>query len=104
MADTILSEGMTIDGNIEAQGSVRIDGVVQGRVAVQGPLELGPTAQITSDVQGSKVTIAGAVEGNVEGKERVDILAGGKLNGNVRAPRLTIADGAVFRGKVDMEM
>jgi cytoskeletal protein CcmA (bactofilin family) len=59
---------------------------------------------VKSDVHGHRVSVAGAVAGNVVAKERVDLLAGAKLTGDVRAPRLTIADGASFRGKVDMDV
>lgn len=103
MADTILSAGLVIDGNLESQSSVRIDGQVLGRVSTTGMLELGPASVVSSDVRGQRVSVAGSVAGNVQASERVDLMTGARLTGDVRAPRLTIADGASFRGKVDME-
>lgn len=99
----MIGSGIVIDGNLESESSVRIDGEVRGRVTTSGTLELGPGASVRSDVKASRVSVAGVVLGNVLAKERVDLLAGARLTGDVRAPRLTIADGANFRGKVEME-
>lgn len=104
MADTNLSAGLVIDGNLSSEGSIRIDGHVRGRVVSKTSVELGPTGAVSSDVEAKRVIVAGSVDGNVTGTERVDLLAGAKLTGDVRAQRLTIADGASFRGKVDMEV
>jgi cytoskeletal protein CcmA (bactofilin family) len=104
LADTTLSAGIVIDGNLESEGSVRLDGKVLGRLSTKGNVELGVNSSVASDLRGARVTIAGHVAGNVEASERVDLLSGARLTGNVRAPRLTIADGATFRGKVDMDV
>lgn len=104
MADTILGPEIIIDGNLQSEASIRIDGRVVGRVDGTAAVELGPGSSVKSDVHGQRVTVAGSVAGNVSAKERVDLLVGAKLTGDVRAPRLTIADGASFRGKVDMDV
>lgn len=104
MADSIIGPGIVIDGTLQAEGGVRIEGRVHGRVHVSGLLDLAAGGVVTSDVSGGKVMVAGTVDGNVTGAERVDLLAGARLSGNVRAPRLTIADGATFRGKVEMDL
>jgi cytoskeletal protein CcmA (bactofilin family) len=104
VADTILSAGIVIDGNLESEGSVRLDGKVLGRLSARGNVELGVASSVSSDVRGVRVALSGHVAGNVEATERVDLLSGSRLTGNVRAPRLTIADGATFRGKVDMDV
>lgn len=104
MADTTLSAGIIIDGHLESQSSVRLDGKILGRLTASAPVELGPSSSVSADVRGTRVSVGGHVAGNVEATERVDLLSGSRLTGNVRAPRLTIADGASFRGKVDMEV
>jgi cytoskeletal protein CcmA (bactofilin family) len=104
LADTVIASGIVIDGNLQSEASVRIDGKVVGRVSAKGAVELGPSGSVASDVEGQRVSVAGAVAGNVRATERVDLLAGARLTGDVRAPRLTIADGATFRGKVEMEL
>jgi cytoskeletal protein CcmA (bactofilin family) len=59
---------------------------------------------VESDVTASSVSVAGQVTGNVTAQERVDIQAGGRLVGDVKAARFTIADGASFKGSVDMDV
>lgn len=103
MADTVISSGLIIDGNLKTEASIRIDGQVLGRVQSSAPVELGPASSVSADVHGQRVSVAGTVLGNVQASERVDLLSGARLTGDVRAPRLTIADGASFKGKVDME-
>lgn len=104
LADTVIGPGLVIDGNLQSGSSIRVDGRVLGRIDSTGTIELGTESSVSSDVHGHRVSVAGAVAGNVEAKDRVDLLAGAKLTGNVRSPRLTIADGATFRGQVDMDL
>ena len=104
VADTIIGSELIIDGNLRLAESARIDGRIEGAVDSENPLEIGLTGHISSDVRGERVAVSGKVEGNIEASVRVDLLAGAKLRGNVRAPRFTIADGASFSGKVDMEV
>lgn len=104
MAETNIGSELVIDGNLQSEGSIRVDGKVLGRVDGKAMVELGPGSSVKSDVHGQRVSVAGAIAGNVSATERVDLLAGAKLTGDVRAPRLTIADGATFRGKVDMDV
>lgn len=104
MADTIIGSELIIDGNLQSEASIRVDGRVMGRVDSLTLVDLGPSSTVLSEVRGHRVNVAGSVAGNVEAKERVDLLAGAKLTGDVRSPRLTIADGANFRGKVDMDV
>lgn len=103
MAETVMGAGLTIAGSVASKGDVQLNGRVTGSVEVDGALEVGPEGAILSDVRAGRVSVAGAVEGNIEGRERVDLLGGARLLGNVKAPRLTIADGATFRGQVEME-
>lgn len=103
MSSTIIGSELKIEGDLTSEEDVRVDGHVRGRVATRGAVEVGPGATIGAEVMGRTVSLAGTVSANVTASERVDLLAGGRLIGDVKAPRLTIADGATFRGKVDME-
>lgn len=103
MSSTIIGSELKIEGDLTSEEDVRVDGHVRGRVVTRGAVEVGPGATIGAEVTGRTVSLAGTVSANVTASERVDLLAGGRLIGDVKAPRLTIADGATFRGKVDME-
>ena len=65
---------------------------------------MGGTAVVGADITGTSLSVAGTVTGDVTASERVDIQAGGKLVGDIKAARFTIADGASFKGNVDMEV
>jgi cytoskeletal protein CcmA (bactofilin family) len=65
---------------------------------------VGSSAVVEANVSAQSLTIAGQVTGNVTAQERVDLQAGARLVGDVKAARLTIADGASFKGNVDMDV
>ena len=81
-----------------------IDGTVEGNIQLkENSLTIGPNGIIKADINAKKVTIIGEVQGNVTAEETVEIRETGKLRGNIVAPRLVIADGAFFKGSVEME-
>jgi len=75
-------------------------GRFKGDVNVDGDLTIEPGAKITGSVRASTVTIAGDLEGNIEGASRVELLASGVLNGDLKAGSLTVASGSRMRGNV----
>ena len=97
-----LYKGSRVSGHLSFQGPARIDGFVEGEIQCQGPLTVGEGADVRARISGQVVTIQGKVEGNVTAKERVELLAPGRLIGNVNAPRLIIAEGVVFDGDCSM--
>lgn len=98
--ETVIAAGLTIDGKIEGTGHIRMAGRFKGDVNVDGDLTIEPGAKITGSVRASTVTIAGDLEGNIEGAERVELLASGVLNGDLKAGSLTVASGSRMRGNV----
>ena len=61
-------------------------------------------ALVEADITGGPLSVAGAVTGNIHSTDRVDLQTGAKVVGNVKATRITIADGAQFKGNVDMDV
>jgi cytoskeletal protein CcmA (bactofilin family) len=98
--ETVIAAGLTIDGKIEGAGHVRMAGRFKGDVNVDGDLTIEPGAKITGSVRAETVTIAGDLEGNIEGASRVELLASGVLNGDLKAGSLTVASGSRMRGNV----
>ena len=98
--ETVIAAGLTIDGKIEGTGHVRMAGRFKGDVNVDGDLTIEPGAKITGSVRASTVTVAGDLEGNIEGASRVELLASGVLNGDLKAGSLTVASGSRMRGNV----
>ncbi|RYE86388.1 MAG: polymer-forming cytoskeletal protein [Myxococcales bacterium] len=104
MAITVIASGITIEGELTSDDEVEVSGVLKGRLQSQRPVVIGPGAVVEAEVSGSTVSVAGQLTGNVNATERVDLQAGARLTGDVRAARLTIADGASFKGNVDMDV
>jgi cytoskeletal protein CcmA (bactofilin family) len=98
--ESVIASGLTIDGKIEGAGHVRMAGRFKGDVNVDGDLTIDPGAKITGSVRASTVTIGGELEGNIEGASRVELLATGILNGDLKAGSLTVASGSRMRGNV----
>jgi cytoskeletal protein CcmA (bactofilin family) len=104
MASTVIGEGLSIEGDLTSDEEVVVHGNVRGKLTTTDAVSIGPTGVVQADVSGSSISIGGNVTGDVTAGERVDLQAGGRLVGDVKAARFTIADGASFKGNVDMEM
>jgi len=104
VAATVIGQGITIEGEVSATEEVVVAGVVRGKLSVDGHVAIEPDGVVEADISAQSVSIGGAVTGNVVAAERVDLLGGGRLVGDVKAARLTIADGASFKGNVDMDV
>ena len=77
---------------------------MRGKLSAEGPVTVEAGAVVEADIGASSLSIGGQVTGNVAASDRVDLLAGARLVGDVKAARLTIADGASFKGNVDMDV
>jgi cytoskeletal protein CcmA (bactofilin family) len=104
VAATVIGPGITIEGEVTSSDEVVIGGTLRGKLQVEGPVTVDSDGVVEADIGAQSVSIGGQVTGNVTASERVDLLAGGKLVGDVKAARLTIADGASFKGNVDMDV
>jgi cytoskeletal protein CcmA (bactofilin family) len=97
-----LYKGSRVSGQLSFQGPARIDGVVDGEIHCQATLTIGEGAEVRAKISGQTVVIRGKVEGNVTAKEKVELLAPARLIGNIKAPRLLIAEGVAFEGDCSM--
>jgi cytoskeletal protein CcmA (bactofilin family) len=104
MAGTVIGEGLTIEGEVTSEEDVEVHGTVRGKLTSADAVAVGSTGVVEADVTATTLSVAGQVTGDVIASERVDLQAGGKLIGDVKAARLTIADGASFKGNVDMDV
>ena len=98
--ESVIASGLTIDGKIEGAGHVRMAGRFKGDVNVDGDLTIDAGAKITGSVRASTVIIGGELEGNIDGASRVELLASGVLNGDLKAGSLVVASGSRMRGNV----
>ena len=90
-------------GQIFAREDLTIDGEVEGTVEChEHRLTIGPNARVQAGLKAREIVIQGAVQGNVEAVDKVDIKKEAKLVGDIRTARILIEDGAYFKGSIDI--
>lgn len=104
MASTVIGAGITIEGEITTDDDIVVAGTVRGKLNAKEAVTVEAGALVEADITGGPLSVAGAVTGNIHSTDRVDLQTGAKVVGNVKATRITIADGAQFKGNVDMDV
>ncbi len=98
-----IGRSIRVEGKVISTEDLTIDGHVKGSIKLgDHSLTIGPSATITADLVAKNVTISGAVTGKVRAREQVDLRPTGSVVGNIVAPRLVMAEGAVIAGHVDV--
>jgi cytoskeletal protein CcmA (bactofilin family) len=101
-ASTHIAPGAKITGQVNGSSDLIIDGELEGQVQLESHVTVGAEGRVRGDITARTVRIGGRVQGNVHGLEKVEILPTGRLEGDVLAPRVVLAEGAFFKGKVEM--
>jgi cytoskeletal protein CcmA (bactofilin family) len=98
-----ISKGLIIKGEITGSESLFVDGKVDGSINLPGNrVTVGRNGQVSASIAAREIVILGKVRGNVAATDRVDIRAEGALTGDVAAARISIEDGAFFKGGIDI--
>jgi cytoskeletal protein CcmA (bactofilin family) len=93
-----------IKGELNGSEDLTVEGYVEGRVELRDHvLTVGPNGRIKAEVFAKAVIVLGEITGNVTASEKVDIRDKGSVDGDIISPRVAIAEGAHFRGAVDMQ-
>jgi cytoskeletal protein CcmA (bactofilin family) len=103
MSNTIIGNSIVVDGEISGDEDLTVRGTIKGRVALSASLYIEESGTVEADIETDNVEISGSVTGNIQATEKVELKSDGRVVGDVKAPRILIADGAVFKGNVDME-
>jgi len=98
-----VGQNCTITGTLNFNGTMRIDGRIEGQIVTTGTLVVGEGGQIHADIQAGVVVCGGTIEGNIVARDRVQLLTPSVLTGTVRTPLLIIEEGAQFNGTCEME-
>ncbi len=103
-AHTVIGSSIVIDGEISGDEDLVIQGTVKGKIALKESLYVESSGVIEADIETANVEVSGQVTGNIAASDKVELKADCKVVGDIRAPRILIADGAVFKGNVDMDV
>lgn len=96
---TIIGEDTRIKGELEANGNVRLDGMVEGQIAIAGDLFLGERGKVLGNIQAQNVLLSGKVEGDIKTKGRIEIMPSGYVQGDVTCEALIIDEGGILQGR-----
>ena len=99
-----LGASIQIRGEVTGSEDLQIDGIVEGPIRIKGhELTVGPAAQLTSEIHAGDVVAFGKIMGNVHARGRVDIRKDGSITGDISSARISIEDGAYFKGRIEIE-
>jgi cytoskeletal protein CcmA (bactofilin family) len=100
--ENVLGQSLTIRGDLSAEGGFRIDGTVEGTVESKAAIVVGESGIVRGDLRGTDIVVAGQIEGNVTCSGHLEILARGRIEGDIDAKSVRIETGGVFRGQSRM--
>jgi len=102
--DTVIGNEAYFQGTLTAKGSLRIDGRVDGSIVDAKTVTIGKAGKVKGDISCEICNVRGEVRGNIVALEHVEALAGSRIDGDIRAPRITLEEGAIFNGNCSMEL
>ncbi len=97
-----MDQGTEFEGELRFKDTFRIDGSLKGRIVSDNTLIVGESGRVDADIECAVVSIRGTVTGRVHGRERIELLAGSRVQATLVSPKLLIEDGAFFQGQCDM--
>jgi cytoskeletal protein CcmA (bactofilin family) len=98
-----IGKSITFKGDLSGNEDLVIEGVVEGTVSLpSGQLTVGAEGKLRAEIKAKSVVVVGRVTGNVSATDRVEVQSTGVVEGDVRAPRLIVQEGAVINGAVEM--
>ncbi len=99
---SVIGKTLFIKGNVFSDEEVFIEGKIEGQLHIKHRVIIGTNGLVNADIEANEIIIKGTVNGNVKGNSKVEIVPNGVLNGNILSPTVKLAEGAVFKGSVDM--
>lgn len=100
----MIGSTIKIKGEVTGDEDLQIEGSVEGAIElVDHQVTIGETGKVRADIIAKTVIVNGRVTGDITGGEMVIITKSGNINGNIVTPRMTLEDGAVFKGSIDMD-
>jgi cytoskeletal protein CcmA (bactofilin family) len=97
-----LGHGSRVEGKLTFEGSVRIDGQVEGEINAQDTVIIGEGAELTAQIHANAVVVQGRMTGDITARRRVELKAPATVTGNINTPSLVIHEGVVFEGRCTM--
>jgi cytoskeletal protein CcmA (bactofilin family) len=97
-----IGASLKIEGSVTGEEDLQIDGKVEGPVTIRGRLTVGCSGQLSAGVIARELAVYGKVSGNVDAQDRVEIKRDGAVIGDIQTARISIEDGAIFKGRIEI--
>lgn len=101
-ATTLIGPDAVITGEVNTSEVLQIEGRVEGKIKSSGLVVIGEAGRVKAEIEAENVSIRGKLEGDCTAKNKVEITRTGRVFGNLRAPLIAVAEGAIFRGASHM--
>jgi cytoskeletal protein CcmA (bactofilin family) len=98
----VIGPRTVVKGEITGDEDVLVEGTVEGEIKIARDLRVGQGGTVRATISAQSVVVSGEVVGDCHAENRVEIQASGRVTGNIRAPKIVIAEGAMFKGNSDM--
>lgn len=98
----LIGKGTSIDGDLTAESSIRIDGRIKGKVICKGTLTIGEGGEIEGEVEAQNAIVSGRIKGKLFVQQKLVLESTSRLEGELRASKLIVDEGATFNGVSDM--
>jgi cytoskeletal protein CcmA (bactofilin family) len=100
---SVIDDRLTIRGEIQTDGTIRIDGRVEGPVHRADTLIVGATGIVVGDVEAREVIVGGTIQGNVNATARIEIQSSARVRGDITAGSMRLEEGACFLGHISID-
>ena len=100
---THIASGTRIEGRLSGSTELLIEGEVEGEIRVDASVIIGNEGMVQGPITAQVVRVGGRVLGNIHAAERIEVVPSGSVEGDMAAPRVVIAEGAFFKGRVEMK-
>ena len=102
-APAVIGPSIRIKGDVSGQEDLVVEGSIEGGISLEkNDVTIGPSGKAKADVYGKNIRVEGEVRGNLFGTNSVVLTASGVVSGNITAPRVSLENGATFKGSIDM--
>jgi cytoskeletal protein CcmA (bactofilin family) len=102
LRDTIIAQGVRVEGDFNSKGNVIIEGAVMGSVKTNNNLHVGEKAKISASIAAKDAYVAGEIQGNIKVREKLELAPTSRIYGDIEAKTLIINAGAIMNGKCSM--
>lgn len=99
---TIIGLGTVINGNVECEGCLSVEGIINGDLKVEGDVEVGDSARVMGNISANNVSVGGIIQGNVNTAGLLKILSTARLEGDINVGGFIANEGGMFIGRCTM--